>query len=339
MKRNTSIDLFRIICAIMVIAIHTKPFADVNGNVEFVATQIIPRIAVPFFYTVIGYFYISKLINNQKPFVKSFRRFLIIYILWSIIYFIKDVMYLIKDNGNINEFIITCIKDFFIFGSEEHLWFFPSLFFSIIVITLANKFRLLKPLAVFSFVFYFIVLLGSSYYELGNKILLINDLINFKYFDSVIRRTFGIAIPFLLQGYWLNIFIKKYEKNNIKNAILLVIMYILFVIEIILVTIFNIQKNVTITIFLYPVVFIIMRLLIDNPLPEFQKLSDITRKMSNFMYYSHPIFIIIIAIMFKYIFNIEISETLLFLLTVLISGTTGLVLIKIDNNYLNKLYN
>lgn len=48
-ERNSSIDIFRYICAIMVIAIHTHPFMEISEKCGYVFTQITPRIAVPFF--------------------------------------------------------------------------------------------------------------------------------------------------------------------------------------------------------------------------------------------------------------------------------------------------
>lgn len=54
--RINSIDIFRYICSVMVIAIHTAPFSDINEQLGYAFSQIIPRIAVPFFFAVSGYF-------------------------------------------------------------------------------------------------------------------------------------------------------------------------------------------------------------------------------------------------------------------------------------------
>ena len=58
--RNCSIDIFRYICAVMVIAIHTNPFLDASKKLGYIFSQIVPRIGVPFFFAVAGYFYIQK---------------------------------------------------------------------------------------------------------------------------------------------------------------------------------------------------------------------------------------------------------------------------------------
>ena len=46
--RNCSIDIFRYICAIMVVAIHTHPFSEINEELSY-ASLIATRTAVPFF--------------------------------------------------------------------------------------------------------------------------------------------------------------------------------------------------------------------------------------------------------------------------------------------------
>ena len=84
--RNSSIDIFRIICAIMVIAIHTHPFEDINGRLSYVFTQVIPRIAVPFFFCVMGYYYLKKLETGEKIFKSYILKYIKIYLIWSVIY-------------------------------------------------------------------------------------------------------------------------------------------------------------------------------------------------------------------------------------------------------------
>ena len=64
--RNCSIDLFRLYCAVLVVAIHTSPFMDQNNKLGFISTQVIPRIAVPFFFIVSGYYYIQNLEQGKK---------------------------------------------------------------------------------------------------------------------------------------------------------------------------------------------------------------------------------------------------------------------------------
>lgn len=127
-NRYNSIDIFRFICAIMVVAIHTNPFIDQNFYLGYLFTQIIPRIAVPFFFLTSGYFYISKLINGKQC-KKTFLNLIKVYILWTLVYYFMDFMFFIKNGGDNISLFKTFIINFFIFGSHFHFWFFPALFF------------------------------------------------------------------------------------------------------------------------------------------------------------------------------------------------------------------
>ena len=51
-----TLDLFRLLAAVMVMAIHTAPLESVNSELDYIFGIIIPRVAVPFFFMVSGQF-------------------------------------------------------------------------------------------------------------------------------------------------------------------------------------------------------------------------------------------------------------------------------------------
>ena len=55
-KAYPGIDAFRIVAAILVIAIHTYPLADLNSTADYLAAHVVCRIAVPFFFMASGFF-------------------------------------------------------------------------------------------------------------------------------------------------------------------------------------------------------------------------------------------------------------------------------------------
>ena len=184
-SRNCSIDIFRYICAIMVIAIHTHPFEDINSGLGYVCTQVIPRIAVSFFFAVSGYFYIKKMLSGEKIFFSYIKRTLQIYIIWSVIYFLLDF---VTKEKSITTFIKDCVISFFVTGSYYHFWYFPALIFSVCVVTLLYKMKGIKLLLPVSILLYIIGCLGCSYYSIGNKIPILGELYSNPHF-YIIRRT------------------------------------------------------------------------------------------------------------------------------------------------------
>lgn len=55
-REYAGIDFFRIFAAVLVIAIHTAPFSVISGDLDFLLTYCLGRIAVPFFLMTTGYF-------------------------------------------------------------------------------------------------------------------------------------------------------------------------------------------------------------------------------------------------------------------------------------------
>ena len=334
--RNASIDIFRLICAIMVVSIHTGPLSELGHNWWYLMTQILPRIGVPFFFCTMGYYYMGSLLKGQCRFWQTMKRLLIVYGLWSIIYYIPDVKQVFNGSVSLGGFLTNCLRQFFIYGSREHFWFFPAIFFSIIVVTLFAKIGKLSWLACISIVAYILGMLGCSYYGIGNQIPVINVFINSTQYD-LIRRIVLMGFPFFMMGYLL----QRVDLSKVSNKVVFILEGIFltaFLAEILLVNKLQVQVNVIITVFLYLLLFNTMIILLKNPCEKYGKIACITRDISNFMYYSHPLFILWINAIFMRILERNATGTELFALTALFTGIVGLVLHKVDNKYLNLLY-
>lgn len=327
-KRNNSINYMRLVCSFLVVAIHTNPFKEENILLSYIFTEIIPRIAVPFFFVISGYFYIKSLNNNdnnKKIFIKYLKRLLRIYIIWSSIYFIINFIKALEYGFTIKGFVVDCIYKFFWMGSYYHLWYFPAVIFCVIITTFFNKYNKLKFLYCISILLYIIGLLGCSYYNIGINIPIISNLYKLSTFEYI-RRTFMMGVPFFLMGYIIN------KKENInKLNILFILSLILFVLEIFIVYKFNIQNNITVTIFLYLLVFCIFMICLKHPMYNFDKYSNSSKSLSGFIYYVHPIIILILVDILK------LTQTATYFFTCLFSALLGLIIIKVNNKYLNKL--
>jgi len=333
-ERNASIDIFRLICALMVVSIHTAPLAELGPVWRYLTVQILPRIGVPFFFCTMGYYYIGSLLKGQNKFWKTMKRLLITYGLWSAIYYISDVNQVLNGSVSFSGFLINCLRQFAIYGSREHFWFFPAVFFSIIITTLFAKSGKICWLAGVSVIAYILGLLGCSYYGIGNQIPGITVFINCSQYD-LIRRIVLMGFPFFMMGY----FLQKVKLRNISNKKCMVlegIFLIAFLAEIIFVN--KIQKNVYITVFLYFLLFNTMLILLKNPCGQYKKEASVTRDLSNFIYYSHPLFMTWIHLIMNYCIGRNATETELFLLTIVSTGSIGYMLHKADNKYLNKLF-
>ena len=173
--RNASIDIFRLICAALVCAIHIRPFGEINKTIAFFYNEILSRIAVPFFFCVSGYYFIGKLLRGEKPFLRTVKSLLQVYGIWSFIYIFVDFLFRIQNSSFVfRNFAIESALGFLIRGTFEHFWFFPALFFSVFIAALLKKhIRILFALSVLC---YLIGLLGCSYYYFGTQIPIISTI-------------------------------------------------------------------------------------------------------------------------------------------------------------------
>ena len=70
------LDRFRIIAAVLVIAIHTSPLSSFTAEGDFFLTRILARIAVPFFFMVTGQFVLPDIISRRRGSERRLLRYL-----------------------------------------------------------------------------------------------------------------------------------------------------------------------------------------------------------------------------------------------------------------------
>jgi serine/alanine racemase len=78
-KVYNSIDLFKFIAAILVVAIHTHPFAETGVDYYFTCFC---RLAVPFFFVATSFFFFHRPEPNIKAYTKRLGT---LYLLWFIL--------------------------------------------------------------------------------------------------------------------------------------------------------------------------------------------------------------------------------------------------------------
>lgn len=335
--RNNSVDIFRLLCAIMVVAIHANPFTELNSTIGYFATQIFPRIAVPFFFAIAGYYYIKALSSGKKVFLKYIKRLLIVYSIWSAVYFAIDIFFeVIGNQFNAVSTIKSVITEFFITGSHYHMWFFPALFFAVIITTLFFRFHAIKFLAYGSLALYALGCLGCAYKNIAVQIPVLSSLVSSTHFE-LIRRVALMGLPFFAMGYFIYLFMEKFRKTDNKKTVAAIVAFSLaFFAEIAVVIFLDLQENILLTFALYPLLFFVIVFLLNNPLPKFSKLSRACCASANFMYYAHPL-VLLLCSMVSMKTGFVISPTVTFLVAVTVTLCCGLLINKLNNRFINKL--
>lgn len=208
-----SINYIRLFCAYLVVAIHAHPFEEISKPLSFVATSIIPRIAVPFFFAVSGYFYIRSLQKGKCPFLKYVKSLLSTYVIWSTIYFAVNFYNTISiGTFSLKGFIADCVVRFVWLGSFYHFWYFPALFICIIITTISFKMKKMNVLYFITLALYIIGVMGCAYYQIAIQVPIVSKVVTYSGFENI-RRVFMMGLPFFMLGYLLCVFDKKKRKG------------------------------------------------------------------------------------------------------------------------------
>lgn len=129
MKKNQGIEQFRVILAMMVVAIHCLPLHRLWPDGDILITLTLFRIAVPFFFMISGYYVFSDLATqNSYParqriwlFIKKqLQVYLIATLLFLPLAWYSGIL-------GLNMPLDTFIQTFLVNGILYHLWYFPAI--------------------------------------------------------------------------------------------------------------------------------------------------------------------------------------------------------------------
>jgi len=264
-----SIDKFRIIAAILIIAIHIFPFASINETVDFVFTHVICRIGVPFFFMITGYFVLPKAMEDKNKLIKYTLKIIKIYVICILIYLPINLY-----AGQLNNItIIEAIKNICINGTFYHLWYFPAVILGIWVTYFFIK-HLNKTLSIISIVILYVIgIFGDSYFGISKQSIIIS-----KIYDAIFmiadytRNGLFFAPIFISLGYSFNNMKNKISQN--KSAIFTIIFTFFMIFEGIILKHFNLQKHDSMYFMLVPTMFFIFNILVQINNENNKKLDE-----------------------------------------------------------------
>lgn len=164
------LDRFRIIAAVLVIAIHTSPLSSFTAEGDFFLTRILARIAVPFFFMVTGQFVLPDIISRRRG---SERRLLRYLKKTALLYGVAIGIYLPIGiyAGHYKEITAGSLLKMLLFdGTFYHLWYFPACLLGVGLVYLMSRCMDKKGMMALSGGLYVLGLLGDSYYGLVEKV-------------------------------------------------------------------------------------------------------------------------------------------------------------------------
>ena len=156
------LDVFRLVAAFLVIAIHTSPLTCFGANADFFLTRVLARVAVPFFFMVTGQFIVSRFFqgtNGRASLIKSLTKLSLLY-LAAIVLYVPIGLY----SGHYKALSLgSALRLLFFDGTFYHLWYFPACLLGLcLVYLMSRKLSLRNSLAIALFL-YLIGLMGDMF--------------------------------------------------------------------------------------------------------------------------------------------------------------------------------
>lgn len=215
-----NLDLFRFLSSIIIIVLHVRPFFTVSYEIDMAINNIIGRICVPFFFFISGYFAVKQ--EQKKPdYIRSYIRSMIpVYLLWSAVYlpwslslaapYIQQASGLLCTIG-----LPTAIQNLLLLlliplaviiallysGVYYHLWYFPALLLSMLVLRWWKRKYSLRVLLTVSFV---LLLFGATETYYGFCGQFFQSLLHYYYAVFFTTRNFlFFALFYVTLGYWM----------------------------------------------------------------------------------------------------------------------------------------
>lgn len=305
------LDRFRLIAALLVVAIHTSPLGSFSPEGDFFFTRVLARIAVPFFFMVTGQFVVRKFTDkNDLPSPEELsgkeasggskgnsagqrqpwaylKKILFLYA-GAILLYLPVGIYAGHYKGLTP---LSALRMLLFDGTFYHLWYFPACLLGVLTVYLMSRFLGLRGMLAVSGVLYVVGLLGDSYFGLAQKLPGAEGIYEFFFqICSYTRNGLFFAPLFLTLGAWCT---KGSRRGLPVYLTAFLISFLLMTAEAFTLRSFSWQRHDSMYLLLVPVMISLYRTLLclsqfsGTPRKRF-------RSASLWIYLLHPAFIIVV---------------------------------------------
>lgn len=345
-KNYVWLDRFRLIAALLVIAIHTSPLASFSGEADFFLTRVLARIAVPFFLMVTGFFFPS----DPDKLRKSLKKLCLLYG-GSILLYLPLGLYA----GHYRALYLTDALRMLLFdGSFYHLWYFPAAITGIILVFALKRVLRLRWVCVISVVLYVIGLFGDSYFGLAEKLPPVKAAYEgmFRLF-SYTRNGIFMAPVFLVLGILIQEYSRKsLHRSTLRYALCLLVSFVCMTVEAFTLHNLRLQRHDSMYVFLLPVMVSLFLLLLSLPETAAPRRTTVVpaagaatpRKAAiasaaMWIYLLHPAFIVLVRAAAKllHLTGLLVDNSLIHYLAVsILSAAAGSALSFLQTHFFSK---
>ena len=243
-KRNSLIDLFKFLFSLLIVALHTDPFLDINQYAHYLFSETLSRLGVPFFAATSGYFMAKADCGRIK---KSICKFTKSYVVWSAIYLLFDILYLRRTEA----YSLCYLVDVVIINSRAPIWYLLAIIITQIVqliVVLSVKQPSDRIKVWFALLTSFGVL-GAMQFGYGK---LFQQF--FKFDLGILKGTLFLVLPFFSLGQVLAISPLFNKHLSKKPTAMLLFFGGVFLSEVAFVTVFDLKESNSLLFSMFPLI-------------------------------------------------------------------------------------
>ncbi|MCH5174293.1 MAG: acyltransferase [Prevotellaceae bacterium] len=286
MQRNNTIDIAKFIAALLVVAIHTALFRDVDDKLYFIFNELICRLGVPFFAICTGYYMYKQIADSGwNGIVKQEKKLLKIYGLWTVLYFLFLLPNWIQIDYLSWENVVGFCKSTVLTGSYYHLWYVLYVIYALPVLYIVLKYAPSSLWVWIAGILYFVNALKYGYSELLPKP--IANCISFVDSGYALLGAQFVVLPMMLCGSYLAY---QNKKHGLKpNLFCLILSFVLLIIEgFVLKSYVDHDKAVSRIFMILPTAYFLFATLLEISVNA--PFANMLSKMSLIIYCVHPMF-------------------------------------------------
>jgi len=261
------IDVTKFVFSLMVVFIHTNVLLSVSGAGQMLLRNTVFTVAVPFFFTVSGFFLFGKLDRTDEKnaaILRYERRAVGLYLIYTVVYLPFVVYGWVVNGFSINKLLIY-IRDFFFVGSYATIWYLLAMAVGAGIGYVLFKRLGTKRALVVGAVLYTIGTLISAYYGLFSEIPVVSSIIDgYFYVFGGVKNGVTFGLVYVILGAYIYENKDKASRNERKYLTLTCSSFLLVVAEAAIQYVFSWQtKSVDLKLSLLPFTYFFVMLLLS----------------------------------------------------------------------------
>lgn len=285
-KQYRAIDIAKFVMAILVVAIHVRPF---TGQTAFVYDDIIARIADPLFFQITAFLFFEKIFAQISGDLRQgmswrmlghyMKRILALYTAWFVIYAPVVLPRTWQECGNIRGMLLALLKKYWLSGYYGAMWFMTALLLAIPLVFILTKYLGSRLCLLLSAPWFLLTVARMEYCSITDGWQVVG------YFDSAIYGIFGwygngltYGFFFCALGMWIAY--KRTlggQKNDSRDfALPSLISFLLLIIESYVIRDKGLGQSFGAMFFLIPTSYFLLQWLLSVDI--FEKMGEQSRK-------------------------------------------------------------